>query len=195
MPKIWSGTIDEHRRAVHDAVLDAAAALVAEHGLTGVTMSAIATGTGIGRATLYKYFPDIDAVLTAWHERQVAQHLALLSEAAARTATPLGRLRAVLTAYTELRRGHDGGGDLAAMLHGSPHVTAAHAHLQAFLRELIAAAVAAGEIRTEPAAADLAAFCLAALDHLPPSRPAALRRVELVLAALTAKAKGGSRRP
>ena len=75
MPKLWTETIDAHRRAVRDAALDATAALVAEHGLTSVTMSQIATETGVGRATLYKYFPDVEAILLAWHERQITRHL------------------------------------------------------------------------------------------------------------------------
>ncbi|HET7480249.1 MAG TPA: helix-turn-helix domain-containing protein, partial [Rubrobacteraceae bacterium] len=75
MPKLWNETIEAHRRAVHDAILDATAVLVAEHGLLSVTMSRIAEETGIGRATLYKYFPDVEAVLLAWHERHVTGHL------------------------------------------------------------------------------------------------------------------------
>ena len=74
-----------------EAILDATAALVAEHGLTGVTMSQIARDTGIGRATLYKYFPDVESILHAWHQRQIDGHLkdllkfigALVTEAAA----------------------------------------------------------------------------------------------------------------
>ena len=38
MPKLWTETIEEHRRTVHDATLDATAALVREHGLASVTM-------------------------------------------------------------------------------------------------------------------------------------------------------------
>ncbi len=60
MPKLWTETIEEHRRAVHDATLDTTAALVREHGLAAVTMSQIAAAAGIGRATLYKYFPDVE---------------------------------------------------------------------------------------------------------------------------------------
>ena len=75
MPKLWNETIDAHRRAVRDATLNTTAALVAEHGLLSVTMSQIAEQTGIGRATLYKYFPDVEAILFAWHERQVSGHL------------------------------------------------------------------------------------------------------------------------
>src|SRR4051812_5802487 len=65
MPKIWSQTIEAHRDAVREATINATAALVAEHGLTGVTMSQIAKDTGIGRATLYKYFPDVESILRA----------------------------------------------------------------------------------------------------------------------------------
>jgi len=54
-----------HRDAVREATIKATAALVAQHGLTGVTMSQIAKDTGIGRATLYKYFPDVESILRA----------------------------------------------------------------------------------------------------------------------------------
>src|SRR6266571_497687 len=80
VPKLWNETIEEHRRAVREATLDTTAALVEEHGLRSVTMSRIAEETGIGRATLYKYFPDVDAILLAWHERQIAHHLQLLAD-------------------------------------------------------------------------------------------------------------------
>ncbi|MEP7020668.1 MAG: helix-turn-helix domain-containing protein, partial [Pseudonocardiales bacterium] len=67
MPKLWTDTIEAHRQAVREATLDTAATLVAERGLSAVTMSRIAEETGIGRATLYKYFPDVEAIMTAWH--------------------------------------------------------------------------------------------------------------------------------
>jgi AcrR family transcriptional regulator len=91
VPRIWSETIAAHRDAVRDATLDATAALVAEHGLTGVTMSQIAKESGIGRATLYKYFPDIESILAAWHERHIGGHLHHLAQVAGAAA---GRARA-----------------------------------------------------------------------------------------------------
>ena len=54
VPKLWTDTISEHRQAVHDATLDAAAALVVELGLASVTMSRIAAEAGIGRAAFRK---------------------------------------------------------------------------------------------------------------------------------------------
>src|SRR5258708_17195857 len=96
VPRLWTDTIAAHRREVRDAILNATAALVAEHGLRSVTMSQIAEQTGIGRATLYKYFPDVEAIVAAWHERHVAGHLHRLTELA-RGGGPLDdRLRAVL---------------------------------------------------------------------------------------------------
>jgi AcrR family transcriptional regulator len=73
MPKLWNQTIKEHRQEVHDAILDTVAALVAKHGLRSMMMSQIAEETGIGRATLYKYFADIEAICLL--NDQVASHL------------------------------------------------------------------------------------------------------------------------
>src|SRR5829696_4544266 len=99
MPKLWTETMDTHRQAVRDAILDATARLVARQGIASVTMSGVAEAAGIGRATLYKYFADLDAILVGWHERHVASHLAHL--AAVRDAAPAraDRLLAILEAY------------------------------------------------------------------------------------------------
>lgn len=80
MPKLWTHAVETHRRAVRDAALETAAALVAKQGLRSVTMAQIAEEAGIGRATLYKYFPDVESMLAAWHERQVSAHLEQLEE-------------------------------------------------------------------------------------------------------------------
>src|SRR4051794_28728085 len=99
MPKLWTETIEAHRREVRGAILATAAALVVEHGLHAVTMSQIAKATGIGRATLYKYFSDVEAMLFAWHERQVSGHLEQLAEVRDQASAAGERLEAVLEAY------------------------------------------------------------------------------------------------
>jgi AcrR family transcriptional regulator len=166
MPRIWSETIAAHRDAVRDATLDATAALVAEHGLTGVTMSQIAKESGIGRATLYKYFPDLESILAAWHERHIGGHLHHLADVAEASggASPSERLEAVLRAYAALTRQHRDGSDLAALLHQGDHVVRAHAGLAEFLTALIRAAAERGEIRDDIPAGELAAYCLHALS-------------------------------
>lgn len=75
MPRIWAETIDTHRQRVQEAVLDATAEVVAEQGPMSVSMSVIAERAGIGRATLYKYFPDVESILLAWHARDFGEQL------------------------------------------------------------------------------------------------------------------------
>ncbi|WP_067793464.1 TetR/AcrR family transcriptional regulator [Actinomadura formosensis] len=164
MPRLWSETIAAHRDAVRDAALDATAALVARHGVTGVTMSQIAKDAGIGRATLYKYFPDVESMLRAWHERQIDEHLKHLHRVRDETRGSARRLEAVLTAYAEAiagKGGHDDG--LAVMMHSGEHVAAAHRHLREFVQELMADAVAAGAVREDVPADELTRYCLHAL--------------------------------
>jgi AcrR family transcriptional regulator len=148
---------------VREAALDAAGALVAEHGLTGVTMSQIAQQSGIGRATLYKYFPDLDSVLLAWHERQVSAHLRHLAEIADHADGATARLHAVLAAYAGLpgRQGH--GSEMAAALHRGAHISRAHAHLNEFITDLVREAVADGAVRGDIPPGELAAYCVHAL--------------------------------
>jgi AcrR family transcriptional regulator len=164
VPKLWNETIEEHRRAVREAVLEVTAALVAEHGLRGVTMSRIAEGTGIGRATLYKYFPDVESIMTAWHERQIAGHLQELAALRDRPGSADERLTAVLDAYAliqQRRRGHDA--EIGAALHRGDHVAHAEQHLRRFIGELLAAGAEEGVVRDDVAPDELAAYCLHAL--------------------------------
>lgn len=51
-------------------ILDRAAAVLAEHGAT-VSMAEIAKAAGIGRATLYRHFPNREALLQAMAETAV----------------------------------------------------------------------------------------------------------------------------
>ena len=71
-----------------------------------VTMSQIAAAAGIGRATLYKYFPDVEAILVAWHDRHINRHRRQLAEARDAAATPADQLEAVLTAFALIQHQH-----------------------------------------------------------------------------------------
>jgi AcrR family transcriptional regulator len=188
VPRLWNQTIEEHRRATHDAALDAFAALIGEHGLASVTMSQIAGAAGIGRATLYKYFPDIESVLVAWHERQIGRHLHLLERARDAADGPAARLEAVLCAFALIQHEHQGhSAELpAAMLHRGEHVTAARQQLHALVSDLITACADVGEIRAGIPAGELANYCLHALGAASSlqSQAAVRRLVAVTLAGL-----------
>lgn len=188
MPRLWTDTIKAHRSQVQGAILDTTAALAAEYGLRSVTMSQIAEQVGIGRATLYKYFPDVEAILAAWHERQLTGHLAQLTEASAGAEDPYQRLAAVIETYALIqhafREAHHS--ELAAHLHQTEHVARAQQQLSVLLRDLLADAAAAEQIRGDVAAQELAAFCLHALSAATslPSEAAVRRLVRVILAGL-----------
>jgi AcrR family transcriptional regulator len=183
VPRLWTDTVETHRREVRDAILDTAAALAAEHGLRGVTMSQIAEEAGIGRATLYRYFPDVEAILVAWHDRQTTGHLAELAEVSDRSGGPSQRLEGVLNHYAltmhQTRRGHSA--ELTSLLHQDEHVQAAERQLRDLVRELIIAAADAGEVRTDVNPDELTTFCLHALNGASAlASKAAVRRLVVV---------------
>jgi len=188
VPRLWDATIETHRNAVREATLDATAALVARHGLRSVTMSQIAQETGIGRATLYKYFPDVEAILGAWHARQVSSHLHDLAELRDHSGAAGDRLARVLEAYALMQHSVAAahGTELTALLHGGAHVQHAHDQLRDFIQDLVIEGAAAGELRDDVAPDELATFCLHALSAAAalPSVAAVGRLVTVTLAGL-----------
>ena len=189
VPKLWDDSIEAHRRAVREATLDTTAALVAEHGLRSVTMSQIAEEAGIGRATLYKYFSDVEAILVAWHERQIAAHLEYLAEVRDQTGDAGERLEAVLEAYALMSHQHHGN-ELAALLHQGEHVARARHHLSDFIRDLLIEGAETGDLRDDVAPDELATYCLHALAAAGslPSKAAVRRLVTVTLAGLQTRA-------
>ena len=188
MPKLWHATIATHRAAVHDAILDAALALVAERGLRAVTMADVAVRAGIGRATLYKYFGDADSILRAWHEREIERHLAEVSAIKDGPGDATTRLAAVLERYATNAHANRGAHDaeLATSLHHDEHASASRHRLRSLLADLIAEAAAAGAVRSDIVPTEMAAYCLAALSAAGEvsSRTAVNRVVALTLDAL-----------
>jgi len=191
MPNLWNETIEAHRREVREAILATTAALVAEHGLRSVTISQIAEETGIGRATLYKYFSGVEAILLAWHERQVTRHLEYLVEVRDQAGDAGERLEAVLEAYALISHEHHGT-ELAALLHRGEHVARAQQQLSDLIRDLLTAAAETGDLRGDVAPDELASYCLHALAAASslPSKAAVRRLVTVTLAGLHSPDRG-----
>jgi len=187
MPRLWNETIEAHRHAVREAILDATWALVTEYGLTSATMSKIAEETGIGRATLYKYFPDVETILVTWHERHVIGHLKHLANVRDQAGDAGERLEAVLEAYALISHDREHhGNELAALLHRGEHVARAQQRLNDLLRDLLTEAAGTGDVRDDVAPAELASYCLHALAAAGslPSKAAVRRLVTVTLAGL-----------
>lgn len=193
MPKLWEKTIEAHRRSVQDATLETTARLVKERGLRGVTMSEIAEKTGVGRATLYKYFPDVESILAVWHRRQIAHHLAHLRQVRDLAEGPEGRLRAVLNAFAHIQhepaRNHHGqphSAEVAALLHSDDQVARARRELHGLIAALITDAAAAGAVRSDISSEEVAEYCIHALEAAShaPSEEAVSRLVTLTVSGM-----------
>lgn len=195
MPKLWSATIEAHRLEVAEAILDATATLVTQHGLLSVTMSQIAEKTGIGRATLYKYFADVEAILVAWHDRQISGHLRELIEARDSARDPIDRLAAVLETYALNSQRSHGHHDVefSAFLHQDSRVARAREQLREMVRDLVAESATTGEVRSDVPADELTSYCLQALTAASTlrSKAAVKRLVSVTMTGLRPPALSG----
>ncbi|MFJ4652515.1 TetR/AcrR family transcriptional regulator [Nocardia sp. NPDC088792] len=94
---------DDRADLAAERILDAAARLFAEHGVTAVGMADIAKAAGCSRATLYRYFENRQAVRVAFVHRETRRIAAQLFGAVGEIADPgervvaamLGAVRAV----------------------------------------------------------------------------------------------------
>jgi AcrR family transcriptional regulator len=166
--------------------------LQAEQGLRSVTMSQIAEETGIGRATLYKYFSSVEAILFAWHEHQITGHLDYLAEARDQAGDAGERLEAVLQAYALISYESHGHNDteLAAFLHRDEQVARPQQQLRHMIRDLLTEGAKTGDLRDDVAPDELATYCLhvrPAASSLP-SKAAVRRLVTVTLAGLHTRA-------
>jgi AcrR family transcriptional regulator len=96
----------------HKAVLDAAAQLLLEHGLSAVSMDAVAQQAGVSKATIYRWWPTketlaLDALYSEW---------AAVSPAPRDTGSLRGDLLSLLRPWSRLAVSRPYGAVLAALL-------------------------------------------------------------------------------
>jgi AcrR family transcriptional regulator len=110
-----------------DLILDTAADLFVEVGYESATTNSIAERAGISIGSLYRYFPDKDAILRALAERHLEQVRALYDEAFTedlvylplpvvldRVIDPIVALHTSCPAYKHILLGSDVSADIAA---------------------------------------------------------------------------------
>lgn len=90
---------DRFRRK-RDRILDAAASIINERGLKGLTFVAVAEAVGLNTTSVTYYFKRKELLAAAALERSVRQLGAMLDDAA-REATPEARVRTLLRLYLE----------------------------------------------------------------------------------------------
>ena len=134
---------------VREAILGAARALLHESGIGGVTMEAVAERAGVGKPTVYRWWPNRHAVaMAALMEAPAA------SVARKRTRSPLRALQEQLLAVSDTLASRQGRSVTAMIASADPDTEIAKAFRNHFVlerrnegRDLLLRAVQAGELR------------------------------------------------
>jgi len=139
----WPEVLGDHRAHQRERILAVALELLMERGMAALTMSAIAEQAGISRATLYHYFPDVDAVLAAWVGQEIEGSVTALLVEARTIADPLDRLAHLVEAQarTFASQSHRLSAEHFESEAGSPAVRRTVQAQMAPLRQMLADAV------------------------------------------------------
>lgn len=142
------------------AVLTAAEAVYAEQG-ADVSLNEIARRAGVGNATLYRHFPNREALLAEVYTGRLERYCAL-AEDAAQADDPVSALRDCVAATCALQATNRGLADLLASLRPlSPRVEDLRARHYRAIAALFRRAVRSGRVRSDASPADLAVLLVA----------------------------------
>ena len=95
---------DDRAGIATERILDAAETLFTEHGVATIGMDAVAREAGCSRATLYRYFSNRRALLTAYADREARRIVQAVEAEVEPIADPQERTtRAVLGCLREVR--------------------------------------------------------------------------------------------
>jgi AcrR family transcriptional regulator len=135
-------------------ILEAAAAVFAERGLT-VTLDEIAVHAGVGVGTVYRRFPDKDALIDALFEDRIGRVVSLAEECLEMDDAWEG-LRTFVERGLELQAADRGLKELLfCTAHGCERVNVRRERIAPVVRRLVARAQEAGAVREDFAGTDM----------------------------------------
>jgi len=140
---------------VRDAILSAARALLREFGVAGLTMEAVAERAGVGKPTVYRWWPNRHAVaMAALMDAETARPARTRTRT--RTRSPLRALREQLLAVSDTLATRQGRSVTTMIASADPDTEIAKAFRHHFVlerrnegRALLLRAIEAGEVRPQ----------------------------------------------
>ena len=137
-------TTDDPRQRI----VEAAAALLRDHGAAALTTRGVAQAAGVQAPTIYRLFGDKDGLLDALAEHVMATYVAAKATAVPTDADPVGQLRAGWRMHVDFGLANP---DLYALLQapGRPGPSPATAAGIEVLRARVRALAAAGLLRVD----------------------------------------------
>ncbi|MDA8056729.1 MAG: TetR/AcrR family transcriptional regulator [Actinomycetota bacterium] len=144
----WAEALDQHRAAQRDHIVTVAFELLRERGMAALTMSAVAARAGLSRATVYRYFPDVDALLSAWVGREMHGSISQIVADARAITDPLRRIEHLVATQAALfeRQDHRLSAEHFESEAGSPAVRKEVAAQMAPLRQLLADTITEADV-------------------------------------------------
>jgi len=93
-----------HTEVRREQLTDATLAVVADHGLRGLSLAAVARRVGLTPSAIYRHFPSKDALLDAVLDRMRERLHGAIAASRAETDDPVDALRRLLARHTQLVR-------------------------------------------------------------------------------------------
>ena len=90
------------------SLLDAAADLIAEHGIDGLTTSDVASRSGSSVGVVYRYFPNIQSLLRALASRNMEKFSSRVFGSGEQPSDVMTAMNAAIDEYVELMRSEPG---------------------------------------------------------------------------------------
>lgn len=100
------GTPEATTKGREEAILDAATSLFAEFGYTDADTQALAEKLGVGKGTIYRYFPSKRDLFLAAVDRVMRRMRESIDASVAAVADPLEQLAAAIRAYLDFFASH-----------------------------------------------------------------------------------------
>ncbi|HEX4177680.1 MAG TPA: helix-turn-helix domain-containing protein [Rhizomicrobium sp.] len=177
-------------------LLETAKAVFAQKGSTA-SLEEIARAADVGIGTLYRHFPNREALIEALYGHEVDQ-LVASADRLMETQAPAVALRQWLLLFVDYIITKQGMADVLSAIVGSSSYAASGTHMKQTAARLVEAAVASGEVSLDVEPLDLlrALSGVANLSPGPNSKVAAKRLVDILMTGISAPQKpSGAKRP
>ena len=93
MPKVIGGSLESHRDATWERIVEALARLMYERGYDAVTLADVAEAAGLARTAMYNYVPDKETLLIEFAARETDRYVVGLREALRDVDDPVTELQ------------------------------------------------------------------------------------------------------
>jgi AcrR family transcriptional regulator len=153
MPRIRAQSIEQHKEQTRREILAAAAHLFRSDGYSDTSLADIAALVGVGRTTLYEYFPEKEAILVSLVEEELPGLIEDLLEDLPESLSCRERLGELIVRGLEFVSDHDNLGPMLMRETGNlsreaqRRVRSAHDGLAEALTDVCREGIASGEFR------------------------------------------------